>query len=292
MTIVLVTLTVLFGAAGPAAAEPLKVAAWNLQHLMSDGAEGCKPRTAADYRRLRRYAENLDADVVAFQEVENSEAARRVFDPDVYAIEMSRRPAEPGDECWHRPGHRYGPLRTGFAIRHGIAYERNPDVRAPSADGRNAVDVTLQLKKDTRLRLLSVHLASGCFANADDRAGDPVCATLHTQAERVESWLDARTRAGRAAAALGDFNRRLTLPDDGVWAELNDGTPASYALLTEGHRQVCRGQYEGAPYIDHIVVNPEARAKVVSDLLPLVYDETGEAAPSDHCPIAAGFRRF
>lgn len=289
--ITLVAFNVLFFAASPAAAETLKVAAWNLQHLMAEAGDGCKPRTAADYRQLRRYAENLDADVVAFQEVENAAAARRVFDQGIYAIEMSRRQAEPGDECWNRSGHRYGPLRTGFAIRRDLSYKRNSDLPAPSADARHAVDVTLKLP-NSRLRLLSVHLASGCFANVDDRDRKPVCDTLHAQAARVERWLDAQTRTGKAAMALGDFNRRLTLPDDRVWADFDDGGPADYTLLTDGHRQICRGRYEGAPYIDHIVVNPEAQAKVVSDLIPLAYDEAGETAPSDHCPIAVRFQRF
>lgn len=271
------------------AAEGLKIAAWNMEHLMAETDAGCKPRDAADYARVRHYADELDADVVAFQEVENAAAARRVFDPDVYAIEISRREAGPRGECWRRPGQRYGPLRTGFAIRHDVSYVRHADVYEPDIGGRHAVDIAVALDGET-LRLLSVHLRSGCHTNEHDARDKPACEVLHEQVGLVGAWLDARTREGQSAIALGDFNRRFTLQDDRLWAGINDVAPADYTALTEGHSQVCLGPYEDMPYIDHIIVNPQARRYVASDLLPLAYEETGEAAPSDHCPIAVRLR--
>jgi endonuclease/exonuclease/phosphatase family metal-dependent hydrolase len=70
----------------PAWADPIKIATWNLEHLAERNGEGCRPRTDADYETLRRYADRLDADIVAFQEVESASAAARVFDPNKYTI--------------------------------------------------------------------------------------------------------------------------------------------------------------------------------------------------------------
>ena len=74
-----------------AAAHELKVATWNIEHLRDGIGEGPNPRDQADFDRLEACAEILDADVIAFQEVENQTAAERVFDPAVYQIFISNR---------------------------------------------------------------------------------------------------------------------------------------------------------------------------------------------------------
>src|SRR5688500_165992 len=51
----------------------LRIASWNLQFL-DVGARGHEHRTDSDYAALRRYADSLDADVIAVQEVASTEA--------------------------------------------------------------------------------------------------------------------------------------------------------------------------------------------------------------------------
>ena len=69
----------------------LRLATWNIEHLAAADGAGCRPRTAADYAELRAVAELLDADVVAVQEVQNTQALARVFDPAVYDLVVSAR---------------------------------------------------------------------------------------------------------------------------------------------------------------------------------------------------------
>ena len=76
-------------------ADSLKIASWNMEHLAERDGEGCSPRTEADYARLRDHAAALNADVIAFQEVQNKAAAERVFDPALYDVVMSSRPTRP-----------------------------------------------------------------------------------------------------------------------------------------------------------------------------------------------------
>jgi len=57
-------------------AETLKVASLNIAWL---GSHGFNKRTENDYKELARYAKQLNADVIALQEVENSDYARKVF---------------------------------------------------------------------------------------------------------------------------------------------------------------------------------------------------------------------
>ncbi|MFY8142761.1 MAG: endonuclease, partial [Caulobacter sp.] len=116
-------------AAGPTqAAEPLRIATWNLEHLAEDGAQGCRPRNEADYALLRSYADRLNADVVAFQEVESIKAAARVFDPAKYQLIIEARPAGDSFPCRGLEGRSLTRQAVGFAIRKGIAFERAGDL--------------------------------------------------------------------------------------------------------------------------------------------------------------------
>ncbi len=58
-----------------------------------------EPRVAADYAAMRRTADSLEANVIAFQEAENLAAAARVFDPARYTIVMESRPGEVTGTC-------------------------------------------------------------------------------------------------------------------------------------------------------------------------------------------------
>ena len=112
-------------------ADELRVATWNLEHLDDSDGEGCVGRNGADYAALARRIEEMDADIVAFQEVENAVAARRVFPVSVWHVEMSGRPPmDRSRACWGRVDARLGHLGTGFAIRRGLVYRRIADLKA------------------------------------------------------------------------------------------------------------------------------------------------------------------
>ena len=97
----------LTGGLGLAEANDLRIAAWNLEHLNDEHGEGCVERTEGDFDAIARRIEALDADLVAFQEVENEAAARRVFDPGKWNVVMSSRPPTgERQECWRRRGAR------------------------------------------------------------------------------------------------------------------------------------------------------------------------------------------
>ena len=173
-TIASLLLLLLLALAVPSTASlgsELRVAAWNLEHLNDTDGQGCVPRESADYDAIAQQVVALRADVVAFQEVENETAARRIFPSGSWHVAMSSRPAmNPGRACWDRPAVRLGHLATGFAIRHGIAWRRNEDLTALGAgDGfqRWGTDITVTVN-GRDLRLLSVHLRTGCWGAKQD----------------------------------------------------------------------------------------------------------------------------
>lgn len=267
----------------PASGPTLTVAAWNMEHLAEVDGSGCRPRTEADYAAMRGYVTGLDADVIAFQEVESKAAAERVFDPAIYTVVIEDRVGtDRGGECRGREGLTINAQRTGFAIRKGLAFERRPDFTALQVgdrDLRSGVDLIVRPRDGAPIRVLSVHLKSGCSSGDRNEA----CPVLFQQVLAMERWIDQRATEGIRFAVLGDFNRRLAIPSEAVWAEWDDASPPNADLaLASGDRPArCNPRYRD--FIDFIVLDPPATADLQR------FEErtfVGEGL-SDHCAISA-----
>jgi len=261
--------------------EPLRLAAWNMEHLAEADGTGCRPRTDADYEALRAYAEALNADVIAVQEVESKAAVERVFDPSRYVVVVEERMGSGrGGACRGEEGLIIRDQRTGFAIRKGLAFDRQADfvaLQLGNTDLRSGVDIVVRPQGGEPVRLLSVHLKSGCSSGDRNEA----CPTLMQQVPVMEDWIDRRADEGIRFVVLGDFNRRLAQAGDTVWADWDDGQPAdadlSLAAGTTGAR--CNPRY--SDFIDHIVLGRRAAADQLG-----FEEKTYEAeALSDHCAI-------
>lgn len=271
-----------------AALPPLKVANWNLQFLAERNDVGCQPRTDSDYQAMRRIANSLDADVIAFQEAENPEAAVRVFDPARYDIVMRRGPeARPAPVAVHKD-QRVIRQAVEFAVRKGVSFDRKADVTSltlGNAQLRSGIDITLRPDGRAPLRLLGIHLKSGCFSGDDAKA----CATLQQQVPALEAWIDAAAAGPDRFIVLGDWNRRLGLTGDVVWTEIDDEKPANadLRLADQGISPKCDPRYDS--FSDHIVLDKRAGADM------LAFSETlyapGEAHYSDHCPVMVTLAR-
>ena len=272
------------GAAAPDAT--ITLASWNMEHLAEANGSGCRPRTDADYAAMRSYADALGADVIAFQEVESKAAAERVFDPARYTIEIEqRRGTGRKGECGGRPGLTLNAQRTGIAIRKGLAFERRPDVtdlQVGNPDLRSGVDLIVRPARGRPLRVLSVHLKAGCSAGDANEA----CPVLFQQVPVLERWIDGRAAEGLRFAVLGDFNRRLVLPGDAVWADWDDASPANADLARASGDQSARCNPRYRDFIDYIVLDRRA----TGDLLGFAESTFAGEALSDHCAIAARLR--
>lgn len=270
---------------GPA--RPFRIVSWNVEHLAEREGTGCRPRTAEEYAQLRNYADALQADVIAFQEVESAAAAARVFDPAKYAIVIESRPGSGAHaECRGLPGKFLNRQAVGFAIRKGLRFDRAADVTNLSlgdADLRGGVDVTVRPTGRRPIRLLSLHLKSGCSSGREREA----CEILFRQLPVLESWIDARAGEGTRFAVLGDFNRRLAEPAEPFWAELDDGSPPNADLELAARSAGARCDPRYPSFIDHVVLDRRAAADLTG-----FREHTYEAGPklSDHCAVAADLR--
>ncbi len=262
-------------------AAELKFATWNLEWLTDRHAgdpalpPDVTPKQPDDIANLRRYALDLNADVIGIQEVDGATAAAQVFPADAYSIHMT---------------HDRVVQRVGVVVRRGIHYQVNPDVTALQIGDtalRSGVDITLQLTP-LPLRVLSIHLKTGCFDRRLNPPAGRACADLQQQITSLVDWIAARRAEGVAFVILGDFNRHMDGRDQ-FWAALQRTSPLLRA--TEGHSSPCWG---GEAFIDHIILGGAARNWLMPDTLRvLTYRESGEAAKqhlSDHCPVSVRLR--
>ena len=265
----------------PAQADPLKISTWNLNWLTTRSrAEAHLPadvrtRAPADFGRLAAYATKLNADIVAFQEVDGPQAAARIFDPARYTILTIDEPVT---------------QRVGLAVRRDVRVKLNgeytaldvePAARFPLRDG---LDATLTLPGGHDLRVLVVHLKTGCQTDNLLQTRRPQCALLAQQIPPLAAWVADRQREGAAFLVMGDFNRVLDEPEE-LGAALARAAPLRRA--TEGRANPC---WDGAPFIDHIFAGGAARFWLIADSLRVQVfhsaDERDKERLSDHCPVS------
>jgi endonuclease/exonuclease/phosphatase family metal-dependent hydrolase len=279
----------------------LTLATWNLEWLIAPSSfqhlkahclpKGAPPapntlpcdvaqrleRSERDFAALARYARELNADVISLQEVDGESAARLVF---------------PGYSfCFTRRAH---VQNNGFAIRAGVPHRCDPDLESLSLGDalRRGAQLTLFPGEAGEMRLLSVHLKSGCADKPLTRT-DKACDELTRQIPALRRWIDEQERTGRPYAVLGDFNRDL-LGDSGpggLWQQLS-GSAERPQLVNVASGQAFRNCVPGqgyAAYIDHIVLSRAPGVTVVpGSFSRLTYRavDARRARLSDHCPVA------
>lgn len=267
-------------ALGAAHDGPLVIASWNLEWLYEEPGRGPSKRSPAAFARLAKYAQRLDAHVVAVQEVESERALARVFDPKRYTFHVT---ADANVQ------------RTGFAIDKRLSVRVHEDF-TPLARGGLRSGADIEVSWSGRwIRMLSIHLKSGCFEKPLTHHG--ACTKLRQQVPLLESWIDARAAESTPFVVLGDFNRRLFASDeDGMWVELDDGEPPEADLFSPTRGQVSRcWQGQHPKFIDHIVLSRSLHSAFSSGAFwEQLYDDGDQAHRkdlSDHCPIAVRLDR-
>jgi len=286
-----------------AAPAELKIATWNLEWFMTPETlraltPACTPadgprvgarrgvpcdvahelaRSREDIAALRRHARMLSADIIALQEVDGPGAAALVF-PD-YEFCFSGRVAV---------------QNNGFAIRRGLPHECGPELVGLSMndDVRRGVELRIFPGTPQELRLLSVHLKSGCARDALDST-KPSCTELARQLPVLERWIDAQASEHKPFAVLGDFNRDLRREPTGVsfWGEIDDSNPPAADLVNTAEGQAfqnCMPSQTFSGYIDYIILGRQMAQGLVAGSFGRAFFRPKDALRrklSDHCPV-------
>lgn len=294
----------------------LHLASWNIANLYHREGRSIPGRRLTrnrdDYQRLAEYARRLEADVVALQEVNSVAAVQRIFPADEWRVFMSARRQADFRACGAAPRCDTDGIYTAFAVRRGIevrvmapgdALGVTRDAAAPDSRSlRWGTDIEIR-HGETRLRLLSVHLKSGCARGRLDpprggaRLRDPDCEALARQRNPLDAWIDAREHAGEAFAVIGDFNRAFDVHGEGdhFWQRIDDGEPSGAQLYRLPYKRESPCWKDAPPArhyrqpIDFLVFGQKAWQWVRRDSFGWL-NYAPEHAPrwrrlSDHCAI-------
>lgn len=270
--------------------DGITIATWNLEWLVSPetahaarlacrkGKRATLPcdvvqdlaRDSADLARLAAYVRDLDADVVAFQEVESAEIAGEVFRG--YRICMATGT---------------GAQQVGFAVRPHVPHRCGPELESVSLNGRSRKAMSMFLTPAGRppIELLVVHLKSGCSRDPLDSA-IAACRTLAQQAGHLGDWVSMR--GAQPFIVLGDFNRvPPASADDAFWQRLQ--TDHTQLLADQLPFRNC---FVGQPYwqfIDHVLLSRSLLHALVADSPRHTGYRSADVVRyrlSDHCPVS------
>lgn len=284
----------------------IRIATWNIANLHWEigknlpGRPNAPARSKRDFQRLQKYANRIDADIIALQEVNGPKAVYRVFPSSKYKVIMSDRYRK-DVKTRRKTDHIY----TAIAIKRSapvklissrtvktisVPHKQHGSIRPT----RRAVEATVQLPNGNHLTILAVHLKSGCHQGSLINTKSPACATLAKQTAYLEHWIDTLVEKGEALVVLGDFNRRINMRGnkDHLWAEIDDAEPRNMELFRLPFRQESNcfhGTNHFKPEaIDYIIADKAAWRWIDKSSFRIVdYDKLDKPQGkqiSDHCP--------
>ena len=266
-------------------ANEFRVGTWNIAWL-GDGVNDALPRTADDLKILQKYVGKLSADVVALQEMENEIAFYSIFDRNEWEVFLSSRNSK---------------QRTGFAVRKSflgtVNIHQQADYEAlhTSYSLRYGTDIKITYPNNATIRLLSIHLKSGCFdetdLSADSKLGwdATACQKLGRQIQPLKNWIATRFAEDVPFIIAGDWDRRMNMNGDVFWGKLTDGLDGKlHRTGVVDRKALCNSRFPNP--IDHIVIGGGLK-EITDSFRETTYNEALDALEqktkiSDHCPIS------
>ncbi len=256
-------------------AREFSLATWHMNHLAKNYNQGGNARSKDEFAYLKAVGKQLNADIVALQEVDGEVAARRVL-PGYNMYFSSRRDRR----------------RVGFAVRRSAfdVIVHHEDFKSISMNNAlpRGVDLSV-IVSNTEIRILNIDMIRGC-EDKDIKRQTRECSRLRKQWRFLAEWIYQRIEEGVAFAVVGDFGKSFKIDDDqSAWQMLHgEEVPlGSLVRVTQAQQNTCWGG-ETNYFLNHILLNKKAADFVVPKSFGQVsYDGSSieRQKISEHCPM-------
>ncbi|MGR5067403.1 endonuclease/exonuclease/phosphatase family protein [Vibrio alfacsensis] len=265
------------------AQDSVNLTSWNVEWLSID--DGKVSRTSQDFKKLSKYVDKADADILAFQEVDSKAAIQKAVGND-YTIYLSDRAHRSNRDLQFNDTNQY----TGFAVRKGLNISDKPDFSITRGNSklRFASYIVLNPNQTNETHLLSVHLKAGCsgaYRNNRD------CKIVKQQGQALAKWMKERKTKNQRYVVLGDFNHNLAYRGDWLWEVISKNNDAE--LVTKNTKAECKVRsnrnsnktHQFRSVIDHIIVSGQLEATAGVQTVFNTQDVL-DFKLSDHCPVS------
>ncbi len=273
-------------------AENIKISSWNVEWLTVNPSHKISEakRDSEDFSKLKAYFNRINADVIAFQEIDSIKALEKIASSN-YTIVLSDR------RLPNNSAHQFSDINqfTGFAIRNTVPFSDPMDIDLYGQANhklRFASYVILYPESSAPVHLLSLHLKAGCTGKF--YSNKTSCQTLLSQGKKLNQWIAKREASGEQYVITGDFNHNLSYRGDWLWETIIQGLKNQPQLASRNAKAECKVRKRNDPkqlhqfrsVIDHMIVSTGLTA---SDVKQTVYStqDVLDYHLSDHCPINA-----
>ncbi len=263
--------------------DRITLGTFNMEWFGDNSADDHKPRSEADDKLLALVLSDIDADVLAVQEVENEEALKRL---------LQHIAKEGSSEYRIALGVSGGKQKVGFLYRKPVELVSVREIDAIAVEkGRTRAGLLAFFRVGGfEWAMLAVHLKSTSRADSTPELVQHSLALRTAQAAEILTFANSfqQTYSAKPLFILGDFNdspgkKRTTL-------DILKHAP-NLTFLTE---DLASCSYSGLPTIDHIIAGSSATGRVLRGTLRTVnframLPEKAAERVSDHCPVVVQF---
>lgn len=211
----------------------LKLTTWNIEHLTFPYDKiGCRPRSEKEMLELKFYTERLQSDVVALQEMGSVAAIKQLFPQDTWQIFISDRPDSPPHNCYTSDNKSHQ-IKVAVAVRQGIKVKSVtslPEFGQEYNGSRYAIEMIIGSPLG-EIKLLNVHMNSGCYVNDYRESDTRACKSFAGQAPVLDKWIEKQEQSSLPYIVLGDFNHRLAEPNNYFARTLFNNSDSSRSTL-------------------------------------------------------------
>lgn len=258
--------------------DTIRIATFNIEWL-GDGIDDRIKRSDDDYRRIAEVIENIQADVIGVQEIENEAALLKVMT--------------------HLPDFKFIMGNTGWVQNPAVIYRKDVDVvfvknYHPLAvrEKKTRAGLWVNVKKDNfDFNLMVVHFKSTSRFDSTAELKAESFALRKLQAAALKNWADSLVNSSteKDILIIGDFNDNPNRTNTRNLDHLiqND----EFIFVTKDLGSCKNPRWD---LIDHVVVNKSAKTRYIEGS-EFVYDiflsywEYESEMISDHCPVLVSF---
>jgi endonuclease/exonuclease/phosphatase family metal-dependent hydrolase len=261
----------------------ITIGTFNMEWFGDNSADDRKPRTEADDRLLAEVLRDTGADILAVQEIENTQAMERL---------LRVLPRYGMKEYRFVLGASGNKQHVGFLFRPPVQVDRVCEVESIAVEkGRTRAGLLAECSvSGCSWQMLAVHLKSTSHADSTPALEERSGSLRQAQAAQIRTWADSTHNALQQQnqeaniIILGDCNDSPRKKR----SALDTLRSAPYLTFLTEDLQSC--SYSGLPTIDHILVSDALRQRVLRGTLRTVnfrvmLPDNVMGRVSDHCPV-------